>query len=133
MPLKLSLRPNEKFIVNGVVIENVGEHATVLVHNKGQVLRSKDILTLEEAHTPAKRAYYALQCLYLFPEKQDLYAEAAREFLEEFMAAAPTAAQTVGELAGVLGEGNVYQALKIAKKLIEFESGLLHDAEQASA
>ncbi len=128
MPLKLSLRPNEKFIVNGVVVENIGDHANVLIHNQGQVLRSKDILTFEDADTPAKRAYYALQCLYLFPEKQDLYGDAARQFLEEFLAAAPDSATTVRDIAGELGEGKIYQALKSAKKLLDYERELLAHA-----
>ena len=119
MPLKLSLRPNEKFIVNGVVVENIGEHASVLIHNQGQVLRSKDILAFEDADSPAKRAYYAMQCLYLFPEKQELYGDAARQFLEEFLVAVPDSAETVRDIAEELGDGKIYQALKNAKKLID--------------
>jgi flagellar protein FlbT len=127
MPLKLSLRPNEKVIINGVVLENIDDNATILVHNQGQLLRSKDILTFEQATTPALRAYYAVQCLYLFPEKRELYWDSARQFLEDFAEAAPSTREIVDEIMRNLGENKVYQGLKLVKRLIEHEKRLFTD------
>lgn len=125
MPLKLSLRRNEKVIINGVVIENIGDAATVLIHNRGQLLRSKDILTLEDAVTPAARAYYSLQCLYLFPEKADVYRPAAEQFLTDFVAAVSTSAPIVAEIQANVDKGDIYQALRAARRLIDHEREVL--------
>jgi flagellar protein FlbT len=125
MPLKLSLRRNEKVIINGVVVENIGDAATILVHNRGQLLRSKDILTLEDAVTPAARAYYSLQCLYLFPEKADVYRPAAEQFLADFAAAVATSVPIVDEIRTNVDKGDIYQALRAARRLIDHEREVL--------
>ena len=125
MPLKLSLRRNEKVIINGVVVENIGDAATILVHNRGQLLRSKDILTLEDAATPASRAYYALQCLYLFPEKADVYRPAAEQYLDDFAAAVATSRPIVEEIKTHMESGEIYQGLRAARRLIEHEREVL--------
>src|SRR5579872_3769334 len=74
MPLSINLKPGEKLIVNGVVLQNAHHQATkLLVHNEAALLREKDIMTEEAATTPARRIYFAVQCHYLFPEKTSFY------------------------------------------------------------
>ncbi|MBX9746498.1 MAG: flagellar biosynthesis repressor FlbT, partial [Hyphomonadaceae bacterium] len=60
MPLKLSLRPGEKFVVNGAVVQNGDRRAALVLQNKASVLREKDIMQAEEADTPAKRIYFPI-------------------------------------------------------------------------
>ena len=67
MPLTINLKPRERLIVNGVVIENSGQLAKILIHNNAALLREKDIITEQQATTPARRIYFAIQCEYLFP------------------------------------------------------------------
>lgn len=60
--LVLRLRPHEKFLVNGVVIENGARRARLRVETPdAHILRVRDALHPEEADTPAKRLYYAAQ------------------------------------------------------------------------
>ncbi len=54
MPLTINLKPRERLIVNGVVIENSGQLAKILIHNNAALLREKDIITEEQATTPAR-------------------------------------------------------------------------------
>ena len=49
MPLKLSLRPGEKFVVNGAVVQNGDRRAALVLQNKASVLREKDIMQPDEA------------------------------------------------------------------------------------
>ncbi len=70
MPLTINLKPKERLIVNGVVIENSSTPSRILIHNTAALLREKDILTEEQATTPARRIYFAIQCEYLFPGKE---------------------------------------------------------------
>ncbi|NJR20223.1 MAG: flagellar biosynthesis repressor FlbT, partial [Hyphomonadaceae bacterium] len=55
MPLKLSLKPNEKIVLNGAVVQNGDRRTTLLLQNKASVLREKDIMQIEEANTPVRR------------------------------------------------------------------------------
>jgi len=98
MPLVLRLNPGEKIIINGVVIENTGGLAMFAVRNRGNILRQKDILQLEEAATPAMRVYYTLQCIYLFPDEAKVYTDACIQFLNDFEAAAPTSKPIIDTL-----------------------------------
>ncbi|MEI8395104.1 MAG: flagellar biosynthesis repressor FlbT [Rhodospirillaceae bacterium] len=125
MPLLIKLAPGEKIVINGVVVENGGDHTTLRILNQAQVLRAKDILTFEEANTPAKRIYYALQCLYLFPDNRQQYLETSRNFMDDFIKAAPSSGPLVADIANHLTRGDSYQMLKVAKKLVEYERRIL--------
>ena len=65
MPLKLSLKPGEKFVVNGAVIQNGDRRGVLLLQNKASVLREKDIMQPQDADTPAKRIYFPVMMMYL--------------------------------------------------------------------
>ena len=126
MPLAINLRPNERLIVNGVVIQNSAAGAKLLIHNNAAVLREKDIITAEGANTPARRVYFAIQCKYLFPDKEATYLPLVHQFIEEFEAAAPSTAEITQEIRRQLGAGQLYQALKSAKQLIAREQEILN-------
>lgn len=126
MPLAINLKPNERLIVNGVVIQNSGTAAKLLIHNTAAVLREKDIITEEGASTPARRIYFAIQCKYLFPGKEAVYLPLFYKFIEEFEAAAPSTAGLTREIRRHVDQGQLYQALKAAKQLIASEQEILN-------
>lgn len=125
MPLKITLAPEEKIIVNGAVLANAGGHATLTVLNQAHILRGKDILTQDDAVSPATRIYYVLQCLYLFPDRAADYRKAADSFLADYAAAAPSGAAIIDTINGHLAAGAAYQALRAAKKLLVHEKEVL--------
>ena len=47
MPLKLSLKPGETFVVNGAVVRNGERRGILLLENRARVLREKDIMQPE--------------------------------------------------------------------------------------
>ncbi len=60
--LILKLRPNEEFMINGVVVQNGDRKARLRVKTGGaSILRLKDAMRPDEATTPEKRAYYVAQ------------------------------------------------------------------------
>ena len=125
LPLLIKLAPGEKIVLNGVVVENGGDHTTLRILNQAHVLRARDILTFEEASSPARRVYYALQCLYLFPDNQQQYLESARTFMDDFFKAVPSSAPLISEINNHLSRNDSYQMLKVAKKLVEYERRIL--------
>lgn len=60
--LVLRLRPHEKVLVNGVVIENSGRRARLRVKTPdASILRIREALHPDDVNTPAKRLYYIAQ------------------------------------------------------------------------
>lgn len=127
MPLTINLKPHERLIVNGVVIENSGPAAKILIHNNAALMREKDILTEEQASTPARRIYFTVQCQYLFPGKSDVFLPIIEKFLREFEQAAPSTAALITEIRQMVAEGQFYRALKTAKQLMTREQEILND------
>src|SRR5579875_2867139 len=89
MPLTINLKPHEKLILNGVVIENSGPMAKILIHTTAALLREKDVLPEEQATTPARRIYFAIQCRYLFAGKADRLPVSIDRLLADYAAARP--------------------------------------------
>jgi flagellar biosynthesis repressor protein FlbT len=127
MPLTINLKPHERLILNGVVIENSGPAAKILVHNNAALMREKDILTEEQATTPARRIYFSIQCQYLFPGKSDVFLPIIEKFLREFEEAAPSTVALIADIRQFVSEDQFYRALKTAKQLMTREQEILDD------
>ena len=127
MPLKLSLKPGEKFVLNGAVVENGDRRATLVLQNKASVLREKDIMHEHEVDTPAKRIYFPVMMMYLSSTSQDgLYDEFVLR-MTEFMNAVGSS-EVLSECVSVSREvmaGEFYKALLRCRKLIQYEAKLL--------
>ena len=128
MALKLTLKPEEKVIVNGAVIANGGAKTTLSIENSAIILREKDILTEEQADTPAKRIYFCLQLAYLDTDHERDYLEKANLLVRDFINAVPT--DEIRELLEPVGidvsARNYFKALKQLKKLIAYEERRLN-------
>ncbi len=68
MPLKFTLRPGEKVIVNGAVIGRGEEPGSFYLFNKANFLRGREVMKEEQADTLEKKLYLVIQLIYLFPE-----------------------------------------------------------------
>ena len=124
MALKVELKPHERIIIGTVVIRADDQRTRLFIEGDAPILREKDILTHKTADTPAKRIYLAVQLMYLDQDvgkHHEIYFTLVREFLE----AVPSSAPMVAELNNRILNGDLYKALKAAKKLITYESELL--------
>lgn len=127
MPLRIKLPAKEKIIINGAVIENAGEATTIILHNRVDILRRKEVMTESEASTPARRVYYALQCAYLFDGERDLYLDHFRQFARDYQDAAPSASGLIAALTELVDAERYYDALRKTQELID------HEAERLAA
>lgn len=130
MALKLYLKPHEKIIINQAVIVNGGSKSEILLENQANVLREKDVLSEQEANTPAKRVYFAVQLLYLFPEEQEKNLRQAAIFLDDFLQAAPSSVNHIDAIRLAVGRAEYYTALKKGKELIEYEAKLMENVQE---
>lgn len=124
MALKVELKPNERIIIGTVVIRADDQRTRLFIEGEAPILREKDILTKNTADTPAKRIYLAVQLMYLdsdIGKHHEIYFDLVRQFLE----AAPSSGAIIAEVNNRILSGDLYKALKAAKKLIGYESELL--------
>lgn len=129
MPLKLSLKPGERFVLNGAVVQNGDRRASLVLQNKASVLREKDILQQEEATTPARRVYFPLMMMYLDEDGAAQYHEEFVRRMGEFMGAVrnpQVLSDCVTTSKHVLAR-DYYKALNLCRKLIEYEDERLGD------
>ncbi|MFO0431875.1 MAG: flagellar biosynthesis repressor FlbT, partial [Hyphomonadaceae bacterium] len=124
MPLKLSLKPNEKIVLNGAVVQNGDRRTTLLLQNKASVLREKDIMQLEEANTPVRRIYLPIMLMYLQgQESPDQYNEFALR-MTEFMSVVrvPAILEECVNVSREVMTGEYYKALSRCRKLMDYEA-----------
>ena len=128
MPLKLSLKPGEKFVVNGAVLTNGDKRSSFVIENKACVLREKDIMQPADATTPARRIYVPIMMMYLDPDAIDEYYNEFALRMTEFMGAIQNR-QTLAtciEISRDVMAGAYYKALITCRKLFDFEQERLN-------
>ncbi len=131
MALKLSLKPHEKVIIGGTVITNGAAASQLIIENKVPILRERDILTEAKADTPCRRIYLVIQLMYIDEQRSTelhpLYWELVRDLLQ----AVPSAKGLIEQASQFILDGNYYGALKVTKKLIEYEKELLRNVSKS--
>ncbi|WP_417520150.1 flagellar biosynthesis repressor FlbT [Minwuia sp.] len=128
MALKLTLKPAEKFVINGAVIANGDRRATLVLHNKASILRERDIMKAEDVDTPAKRIYFAIMTMYLDEKVRPRFYEEFVRRMSEFMGAIsdPDALATCVAISQCVMERQYYKGLTLCRRLLEFEKERLN-------
>ena len=131
MALSLTLKPNEKIFIGGAAVQNVGTKAELTILNDVPILRQKEILHEQEATTPCKRIYLAVQQMYMDDGNRVTYYKLLTELLKDVLGAAPSTGSLVKEIGAQVSEGRYYNALRSTKQLINYEAELLKNARQS--
>jgi len=132
MSLKITLKVREKFIIGGAVITNGDAKSTFEVENDVPILREKDIMTLAAADTPCKRIYFTIQLMYVdgknMPEHHKIFWQLVKDVAE----AAPSRKPLLQEISERILNEQYYQALKLTRKLIEYEQEVVNRVRNAT-
>ena len=123
MPLKLSLKPGERFVLNGAVVQNGDRRTALVLQNRASVLREKDIMQLEDATTPARRVYFPVMMMYLDETGPAKYYDEFVRRLGELMAALrnPEIIAECVDISKNVMSREYYKALMGCRKLMEYE------------
>jgi flagellar protein FlbT len=123
VPLKLSLKPGEKFVLNGAVVQNGDRRGVLVLQNKASVLREKDIMQPDEATTPARRIYFPVMMMYLDESAAERQYEEFATRLTEFMGVVrnPDVLSDCIAISKHVMAREYYKALMLSRKLIEYE------------
>ncbi len=127
MPLKLSLKPSERFVINGAVMQNGERRCSLVLQNQAAILREKDIMQESEVNTPAKRIYFPIMLMYLDPEHGEKNYEEFVLRMSDFMGAVsnPEALAQCVSISRDVMAGEYYKALNKCRKLMAYEKGML--------
>jgi len=125
--LVLSLKPNEKFLVNGAMLVNGPKRGQICVQdNDVYVLRLSDVIHPEQVKTPVKRVYYALQLILSCDMKSE---DAIKPVLDGLKGLASVFEKTpyvrhVEKAENAVLQDRFYSALCSLKALLEIETEL---------
>ena len=130
--LVLKLRPAERIMINGAVIEN-GDRRTrlnVLTPN-ANVLRLRDAIHPDEANTPVKRVCYIAQLLLAGEAEPAVARKQLMQGIEQLNQVfdGMEARGHLGNAKTQIQQENDYQALKFLRFLLPFEAALMEAAQ----
>lgn len=125
MPLSLTLRPNERLVVNGCAIRNANKRQTIIIESRADVVRSNDLLTSEEATTPVTRVYFAIQTALIYPkEREELVPRIQRNLAELATVFGGASLGAIFEAANFISQTDFYKALAVLRPVIAHEAKL---------
>jgi flagellar protein FlbT len=125
--LVLELRQGEVMIVNGAPIR-FRTKTRIELTAKARFLFGKQIMPPDQADSPARRIYFALQAAYIgTDDERGPGMAAARELVDAFKAATTsTQAREILDRALAAAEADdCYRALKLVRRVINHEDAVL--------
>jgi flagellar biosynthesis repressor protein FlbT len=133
MALKIVVKPHEKLIVGGAVIENGSVKSELLIENNVPILRGKDIMSLHEADSPCKRIYFAIQLMYVDQQNLSEHHKTYWELVKDVSDAAPSRRPALQEISKNVLNGSYYKALKLTRSLIAYEREAIDNVRDPNA
>jgi flagellar biosynthesis repressor protein FlbT len=132
MALRVELKPGERLLIGESIITNGSQRAKFLIHGSAPVLREKDIMTVKRAVTPAARVYLAVQLMYTSRDPR-AHHEIYFSLIRDLVQAAPSTWPYVEVINNRILTADLYNALKAARKLMNYEQELLSNAKSGQS
>ena len=126
--LVLKLGPNERVLINGVVMENGGRRTRLtILSDDAKILRLRDAIHPDEVDTPVKRVCYVAQLAVAGETAEDEASrqvqDGVRQLLDVFCDADSVA--KLKTAAAHAAEMKFYPCMKILRDLLDMEKRLL--------
>jgi flagellar biosynthesis repressor protein FlbT len=131
--LVLELRAGDRMVVNGAALQ-FKKSTSVVLSNRARFLFGKQIMAPEDARTPARRVYFAIQAAYVCEEEERPgFIALARDLAQDY-AEATTSGIARGILQEAIAElegGLCWEALRRVRELFAHDDAVLAAAGQA--
>ncbi|WP_373497776.1 flagellar biosynthesis repressor FlbT [Desulfococcus sp.] len=132
MALKITLKPGERMIIGGAVITNGDKPTEFVIENRVPVLRQKDVMNEDEADSPCRRIYFAIQLMYVDPANLSEYWRLFLQLAREIGIAAPSTMPLLDGIGEDIASARYYRALKKTKILINYEKELTENVRKSA-
>ncbi|MFZ4761936.1 MAG: flagellar biosynthesis repressor FlbT [Alphaproteobacteria bacterium] len=135
MPLKIDLKPGEKFVLNGAVVTVGKDGRSLVLNNEAMLLRDRDVMQEEEATTPVRRIYFAIMLMYVDAENIEKYREHYQRYLLDLLEVTtlPDVKIALVNIAEDVAAKFYYRALKTCRTLMNLEAELLASAPKTAS
>ena len=132
--MNITLRAGERFFINGAVIR-IDRKASIELLNEVTFLLENHVMQAEQATTPVRQIYFAVQIMLMDPTAAASAAPLARSLIESALGAysAPDLAVGLKSVAASLVRGRNFEALKALRSLFAFEDRELQPLANASS
>ncbi|NOX83316.1 MAG: flagellar biosynthesis repressor FlbT [Alphaproteobacteria bacterium] len=131
--LVLKLKPNEKVLVNGVLLQNGDRAARIRVRSSNvSILRSRDAISPQDANTPLTRIYYIAQLALAGQAKPDEAMRQVRDGIDQLSKIfTGHSAQELARARSAAGEEKFFLVMRALKRLFPIEKAMLARREGA--
>lgn len=126
MPLKITLKPNERIIIDGAVITNGNSPSDLLIENNVPVLRQKNIMSEQDADSPCRRIYFVIQLMYVDTQNLESYHNMYWDLVRDLVEVAPSMLNLIDQISEYILNTDYYQALKLTRELIDYEEEVIN-------
>lgn len=128
--LVIKLKPNEKVLVNGVILQNGDRAASIRVRsNDVSILRARDAIQKEDANTPLKRIYYIAQLAMAGEAEAEAAMQQILQGLEPLKSIfAGAASSEIARAINAANDRKFFVVMRAVKKLFPLEEALLQRA-----
>lgn len=133
--LMISLRPNEKFLVNGALLSNGPKRGQICVEGENiNILRLCDAIHPDDVNFPVSRLYYSVQTVL---SGDSSFEDADKTVRENFAALIHVfektpLAPTLTVALKAWNSGRLYSALCRLKPLLSVEANMLTDVSSSA-
>jgi flagellar biosynthesis regulator FlbT len=120
MPLKIRIKPEQKFFAGGAVLKNVGTKAVdLLVLSDSPVLREDYMMNVDRSEeSDAATVYFLLQMIYLFKGKGKPLDVLVIDTIDKFAVLYPHLSDSVVAIVALLRAGENFKALRMGHDLL---------------
>jgi len=126
LPLRLTLKPDERIIVNGCAIRNASRRQTLTIENRADVVRGHDLLKEKDANTPVTRVYFLIQTVLVAADLREEFNPQIQKNLAELATVfGPDLRENIVSAANFVSIGDYYKAMRALSGLIKYERQLL--------
>ena len=129
MSLVLELRAGEVMIINGAPLR-FRSRTRIELTAEARFLFGKQIMPPDQANSPVRRIYFALQLAYIGEEaEREAGLESARHFIEQFQQATTSevARQLLTRALVAAESDKLHEALKLVRRVVQHEDAVLGD------
>jgi flagellar protein FlbT len=133
--LVLELRAGDRMLVNGAALQ-FQTRASVVLSNRARFLFGKQILAPDDARTPARRLYFAMQAAYVCEDaERPHYLHFARELAQDYAGATsnPAVLRILDAAMEDLEADRCWEAMRRVRDLFAHDDALLAHAGASEA
>ena len=128
MSITVELAPYELAIIDGEIMRNGPDPRFITLEHEARFLREAEILAEQDADTPSKLLYLAIEHTYLAQDNQVALKRHVLKIAEEIAFVAPELRVLITKITAAVALDELREALRLGRELIMKEKEFLDQA-----